>query len=87
MNTIALPKQFWKTSQIKKDKQTVGFISGLFGCRHKELSVPMTVEKESYRACTNCGARRAFNPKTLETSGSFYFPQQLNNNQTEINSF
>jgi len=52
----------------------IGLMAALFGCRHKNLSRPFTYGKESYCVCLNCGAHKNFNPETLTTNGSFYFP-------------
>lgn len=51
-----------------------GLIAKLFGCWHDNLSRPFTQNKTAYRSCLNCGARKQFNPETLETHGTFYFP-------------
>jgi hypothetical protein len=51
----------------------MGLLAKLFGCRHNNISRPFTHGKISYRICLECGARRQFNPETLETEGSFYF--------------
>jgi len=52
----------------------MGFMAKLFGCWHKNLSRPFTQHKTAYRSCLDCGARKQFNPETLETHGKFYFP-------------
>jgi hypothetical protein len=54
--------------------QKVGLVAKLFGCWHENLSRPFGHGKIAYRACLNCGARKQFNPETLETYGTFYFP-------------
>lgn len=54
-------------------EKRVGVLASLFGCWHHELSRPFTSADESYRVCLHCGARRHFNPSTLETYGRFYF--------------
>lgn len=74
MATIVKQKQAQESMKIKKNTLEIGFLAGLFGCRHKELSRPFTIGKESYRACPNCGARREFDPVSLKTYGHFYFP-------------
>jgi hypothetical protein len=51
-----------------------GVIAKLFGCWHDNLSRPFKQNKTAYRSCLECGARRQFNPDTLETHGKFYFP-------------
>jgi hypothetical protein len=70
---------------LKTSEKKVGFIAGLFGCWHQLLSRPFTPAKgESYRVCLDCGARRQFNPETLETYGPFYFsPSSANVAQFE----
>jgi len=52
----------------------VGVIAKLFGCWHENVSRPFVQDKIAYRSCLNCGARKQFNPDTLETYGKFYFP-------------
>jgi hypothetical protein len=52
----------------------VGLLTRLFGCGHQELSRPFSRGKSGYRSCLRCGARKPFNPETLETSGKFYYP-------------
>lgn len=54
--------------------QKVGVIAKLFGCWHENISRPFVQGNTAYRACLNCGARKQFNPETLETYGTFYFP-------------
>ncbi|MDQ3713489.1 MAG: hypothetical protein M3388_14880, partial [Acidobacteriota bacterium] len=49
----------------------IGLFGKLFGCWHRNLTRPFTVENASYRSCLRCGARKQFDPKTLETFGSF----------------
>ena len=57
----------------------IGFVGKIFGCWHKELTRPFTVERggESYRACVECGARRRFDTKNLKTFGGFYYPPAI----------
>jgi hypothetical protein len=54
--------------------QKVNLVTKLFGCWHKNISRPFIQGETSYRSCLQCGARKQFNPETLETFGSFYFP-------------
>ena len=54
--------------------EKVGLIAKLFGCGHRNLSRPFGQGKSTYRACLQCGARKRFNPETLETFGGFYYP-------------
>ena len=53
--------------------EKVSFLSKIFGCGHRDLSRPFSNGKIAYRVCLQCGARKQFNPETLETFGSFYF--------------
>lgn len=52
----------------------MNLVTKLFGCWHNNISRPFIQEKTAYRSCLQCGARKQFNPETLETYGSFYFP-------------
>lgn len=52
----------------------LGLLAKMFGCWHNNVSRPFVHGKTAYRSCLQCGARRQFNPETLETFGSFYFP-------------
>lgn len=52
----------------------VSLMAKLFGCRHGNIGRPFTNGETAYRSCLNCGARRQFNPDTMETYGNFYFP-------------
>lgn len=54
-------------------ERKVGIFASLFGCWHKELSRPFTLKNDSYRVCTDCGARRRFDTKSFKTSGRFYY--------------
>ncbi len=49
------------------------WLSGLFGCPHKEMSRPFSRHGETYRVCINCGAQRRFNEQTWNFQGPFYF--------------
>ncbi len=50
-----------------------GFITRMFGCRHKEMSRPLSLHGQTYRACLDCGARRQFNLKLWEMEGDYYY--------------
>ena len=52
----------------------VSLITKLFGCWHGDMGRPFTNGKMAYRTCLKCGARRQFDPQTMETYGNFYFP-------------
>ena len=52
----------------------VGLLNKLFGCGHRNISRPFVQNNTAYRSCIECGARRPFNPETLETFGKFYYP-------------
>ena len=51
-----------------------GLLTKVFGCWHDNLSRPFSQNKTAYRSCLECGARKQFNPETLQTHGNFYFP-------------
>ena len=52
----------------------LGLMTRLFGCQHSNVGRPFGNSKVGYRACMSCGARRQFDPDTLETFGAFYAP-------------
>jgi len=54
-------------------KRVTGPITRLFGCRHAHLSVPITSDHETYRACIDCGARRPFDTHKWTVYGRYYF--------------
>jgi hypothetical protein len=70
---------FWrkgKSSNEVSDYQ-IGFLKSILGCWHRKgLSRPFVdpETKEAYRVCLECGARRAFDQKSLKTFGPFYYP-------------
>ena len=55
----------------------IGIMGKVFGCWHKELTRPFTIQKSSYRACLDCGARKKFDTETLKTIGPFYYPPAI----------
>ena len=50
----------------------LGLVSSLLGCQHRRLTRPFGSGGTAYLSCLECGARKHFNTKTLETSKSFY---------------
>ena len=50
----------------------LGLLTKLIGCSHERISRPFGEGKASYRSCLSCGARKPFDPETLETSKTFY---------------
>jgi hypothetical protein len=52
----------------------IGIMGKVFGCWHKRLTRPITSERTTYQACTDCGARKSFDTRTFRSSGSFYYP-------------
>lgn len=51
----------------------VQWLTRLFGCWHGEMSRPFTLDKETYRVCMDCGARRRFDPVKWEMTGGYYY--------------
>lgn len=49
-------------------------LTGIFGCWHRQLSLPFTRGNETYRTCVNCGARRRFDLDQWTMVGDFYRP-------------
>lgn len=48
-------------------------LTRVFGCWHKEMSRPFTLDAKSYRACLECGAHRRFNSQTWEMTGPYFY--------------
>ena len=46
--------------------------SEIFGCQHHDMSRPFSRHGETYRVCITCGARRAFDGETWNSSGRYY---------------
>ena len=44
----------------------------LFGCRHMQMSRPVTLNGETYRFCLDCGVRRRFDVAGWRTHGPYY---------------
>lgn len=57
--------------------EKIGIFGSVFGCWHKHLSRPFMDKNKSYRACLQCGARKAFDAKNLKTFGPFYYPPAI----------
>lgn len=82
MATILLEKEFQgigSQSQFNEVEpevfgEKVGLFASLFGCWHKRITRPFMTGKVAYRACLDCGARKRFNPDTLQTEEKFYYP-------------
>ena len=47
----------------------------VFGCWHREMSLPFTRGNKTYRTCVNCGARRRFDLQRWTMVGGFYHPE------------
>jgi len=50
-----------------------GWLTRLFGCRHRHMSPPFTAGEETYRSCMSCGARRLFNVERGRMTGAYYY--------------
>lgn len=48
-------------------------VSVLRGCLHREMSRPFTSNRQTYRVCTACGARRRFDLNRWETYGPYFY--------------
>ena len=66
----------------KEFGKKIGIIGKLFGCWHKDLSRPFSVQKSSYRTCLHCGARKHFDADNLKTFGPFYYPPIIRTEKT-----
>ena len=50
-----------------------GWLAKVFGCWHKEMSRPFSIQGQTYRTCLDCGARRQFNLGNWEMQGGYYY--------------
>jgi hypothetical protein len=50
-----------------------GWLTRLFGCRHRSMSPPFTGGEETYRSCMRCGARRLFDVERGRVTGAYYY--------------
>ena len=50
------------------------WLARIFGCWHLNMSRPVTSDRQTYRACMDCGACRRFDTDRWETVGQFYYP-------------
>jgi hypothetical protein len=56
----------------------------VFGCWHREMSRPFTLGGQSYRACLDCGARRAFDTASWEMVGAYYYGSPAENQRPSL---
>lgn len=49
------------------------WLTRVFGCWHKQMNNPLTLNNETYCTCMNCGARRQFNMERARMTGPYYF--------------
>jgi hypothetical protein len=63
-----------------------GWVRGVFGCGHKQMSRPFSRQGENYRVCLGCGAHRRFDPKTWNASGPYYYRRASTSDLLETNS-
>jgi len=72
----AVIKQYQSGTTVNFNELTTplaNWLTRVFGCWHRELSRPFTLDGESYRVCVDCGARRKFDPRRWEMVGDFYY--------------
>jgi len=55
-------------------------------CPHWAMSMPLTVDGETFKACITCGAHRKFNLETWLEEGGYYFPADERETQWESKS-
>lgn len=91
MATVLVEKDFPGVTPKSKAKRLdesvfgdkVGLFASLFGCWHKKLTRPFADGKNAYCACLECGARKPFDPETLQTDRHFYYPPIVNDVKVE----
>jgi hypothetical protein len=60
-------------NRVSLRAQLADLLSRAFGCHHRDMSRPFTLQGESFKSCLTCGARRRFDPRTYKMRGPFYF--------------
>lgn len=55
--------------------RTDSAVKRIFGCWHRDMSLPFSRDNESYRTCIACGARRRFDLERWTMVGPFYYPR------------
>lgn len=65
---------------VSSNTGLTGLITKLFGCWHKEMSRPFSLNGQTYRTCLDCGARRQFNVGSWEMQGDYYYRAQSTSN-------
>jgi hypothetical protein len=57
--------------------EKIGLLTSILGCWHEDVGRPFVEGKTAYRSCVKCGARKQFDPETLQTFGDFYCPPAI----------
>ena len=69
--------KFKETLDERVFGKKLGLASRLLGCQHRRLTRPFGSGGSAYMSCLECGARKHFNPDTLEASKGFYSPPAI----------
>jgi len=76
MQALATLERYSGREQVRSFDISLGlgrWLSGVFGCAHRNMSRPFSRHGETYRVCIGCGGRRQFDSKTWNSSGPFYY--------------
>ena len=66
------------TGRKSQSRRTLGiFVNRILGCWHRRLSWPFTDDRETYRVCLSCGARRRFKTDSWQGTGGYYFADAI----------
>jgi hypothetical protein len=49
------------------------WLTRIFGCWHRQMNRPFTLNNETYRTCMRCGVRRHLNPGRSKMTGAYYY--------------
>lgn len=52
---------------------SIPWLTKIFGCWHKNMGLPFTRGRQTYRTCMVCGASQQFDVKLWKNSGHFYY--------------
>ena len=62
-----------ESHRVMPPAMPIHWLTHLFGCWHKEMNQPFTLNHDTYCTCMRCGARRHFNVERSKMTGSYYY--------------
>lgn len=72
-NILVKDRPDGRAARTAKRGRKMSLAAKIFGCWHGKLSRPFHERDAAYRACLDCGARRAFDADNFRTFGPYYY--------------